>query len=214
MDWGVVVITFARRKHRAIGSCQTARLDAVPCGFRASVRAVHTSILSKVRAPVSEKRKSSRLGAPPADWLTQSDVLLRGSSAETQKLPRIGGPPREFGDTASSRKRADGPLTALVVSEDRDSAARIAIALAGAQFSIRLALNLTDVEPLLEGTAVLFAVVTRGDSSIARSLRHWSDGRRVFALVPDRETADRVRGYCDAALERPWDIEGALATLR
>ncbi|MEZ0227013.1 MAG: hypothetical protein ACAI25_00185 [Planctomycetota bacterium] len=161
---------------------------------------------------MTEKRKSHRLGAPPADWLSQSDVILRGS-AETQKLPRIGGPPREFGDATTPGRRSTGPLTMLIVSEDRDAAAHLAIALAGAQVSIRLALSLLDVEPLLEGSTAVFAVVPRGDHPIARSLPNWGDGRVVFALARDRETADRVRGHCDAALLPPWDIASAIATL-
>ncbi len=160
-----------------------------------------------------EKKKSHRLGAPPPDWLSQSDVVVRGSS-ETQKMQRIGGPPREFGDGTAPATRATGPLTTLVVSEDREAAARLAVVLAGAQVSIRLALSLADVEPLLDGTTAVFAIVPRGDHPIARSLGSWAtEGRPVFGLATDRETADRIRGHCDAALLPPWDIAAALATL-
>ncbi len=148
---------------------------------------------------MTEKRKSQRLGAPPADWLSQSDVIMRGS-AETQKLPRIGGPPREFGDGTNPGKRTTGPLTMLIVSENKDAAAYLALALAGAQVSIRLALSLFDVEPLLEGSTAVFAVVPRGDHPIARSLASWGEGRVVFALatgnavVPSGPCAGTVLG--------------------
>lgn len=158
----------------------------------------------------TEKRKR-RLGSPPADWLTASDVVLRGS-AETQRLPKIGGPPPGFGDSRT-KERPSGPLTALVVSEDREAAARIAIALAGEQMSIRLALGLRDVESLLEGASVVLAYVPEANAPIARALRGWGDGRAVFALVPDRATADRVREHCDAAIEPPWNIAGIVASL-
>ncbi len=160
---------------------------------------------------MKEKRKRS-LGAPPADWLTQSDVFLRGA-AETQKLARIGGPPREFGD-ASKKKAAQAPPIVLIVSECRDSAARLALLLASARLSIRLALSAADVEPLLEGSTIVFAVVPpSADGAFVRSLRHWGQGRIVYALAADRDSAERVRGQCDATLTPPWDIAGALATL-
>jgi len=160
---------------------------------------------------VKEKRKRS-FGAPPADWLTQSDVFLRGA-AETQKLPRIGGPPREFGD-ASKRKAAQGPPIVLIVSECRDSAARLALLLASARLSIRLALTVGDVEPLLDGSTVVFAVLPpSADAAYTRSLRHWGEGRILYGLAPSSEAAERVRGICDATLTPPWDIVGALATL-
>jgi hypothetical protein len=162
---------------------------------------------------VTDKKKtSSRLGAPPADWLSQSDVVVRGS-AETQKFTRLGGPPREFGDASADRRRSGGPLTVLVVSEDRDSAARLAISFAAARLSIRLALAIDDVPPLLDGSTVVFAVVPRANHPIVRALANWGEGRVVYALAADRETADRVRGHCDVTLEAPWDIEKALATL-
>lgn len=159
---------------------------------------------------MTEKKRRS-LGAPPADWLTQSDIVLRGS-AETQRLTRIGGPPPEFGDSRT-KPRSAGPLTALVVSEDRDVAARLAISLASAQVSIRLALALADVESLLEGATVVFVVVPGAEHSLARSIKKWGDGRSVFALVRDRGTADALRGSCDVAIEPPWDIEAVVGAL-
>jgi hypothetical protein len=163
--------------------------------------------------PLTERRKH-RLGAPPSDWLTKSDVVQR-ESGETKRLRKIGGPPPEFrsgeaDDDEKARSMPPRPLITLVVSEDREAAAHVVIALARARVSIRLALGLAEAETALDGAAVVFVVVPPGDSATARSLASWGQRRVVFALVRDANTAARVRPHCQAVLEPPWDVEAAL----
>lgn len=152
---------------------------------------------------MTEKRKR-RMGTVPADWLTESDVVLRGS-LETQRVSRIGGPPPGFGEVRV-RERATGPLTLLVVSEDRHAAAWLVLEVAALRLSVRLAFGLEDVEPLLDGAGAVLVVVPRPDAPVVRSLRLWGEGRRVFALVPDAETAATVRAHSDHVLVAPWDV--------
>jgi hypothetical protein len=152
---------------------------------------------------VTDKHKR-RIGTVPADWLTESDVERRGT-LETQRTSRIGGPPRGFGETRVE-ERAAGPITVLVVSEDRHIAARLVIELAARRFSIRLAFGVDDVDPLLHGVHGVFAVVPHHDAPVARALRRWRVGRNVIALVPDGETALRLGADCDTALIPPWNV--------
>jgi hypothetical protein len=159
---------------------------------------------------VTEKRKR-RIGTVPADWLTESDVVLRGS-LETQRVSRIGGPPPGFGEVRV-KERVAGPATLLVVSEDRQAAAWLVLELASLRLSVRLAFGLEDVEPLLDGAGAVLAVVPRFDTPVARSLRFWREGRRVYALVPDGETGARLRGNCDLVIVAPWDVASVVKEL-
>jgi hypothetical protein len=104
-------------------------------------------------------------------------------------------------------------MTALIVSQSRELAARVAILLAPSPVKIKVALGLDLVEPLLEGSSAVFAVVPAASCEMARSLPLWGAGRAVFALVFDEETADSVRESCDAVIEPPWCVEAALGQL-
>ncbi len=144
------------------------------------------------------RNKRRGLGLPPADWLSSSSTDTRS----------IGRPPREYGEA-----RASGPLTALVVSEDREVAARVALSLAAARASLRLALHLDEAPHLLDGTRAVFVFVPRFDHPVLGLLDDWKRDRALFALVLDPALGHALRDRFDAVLEPPWGVVEALGAL-
>jgi hypothetical protein len=122
-------------------------------------------------------------------------------------MARIGGPPQDYGTT---RRRSRRRLTALVVSDDWSTAGSVAVALARAGLTMRLALSFMEADELVEGVALIFAVVSEADPGILQMLKRWRGGRVIVGLAPDKETAEKLHTACDASLTPPWDIESVL----
>jgi hypothetical protein len=165
---------------------------------------------------VDKARRDRKLGAPPGDWKSEPARTTR-ASAETQRMRRadLGGPPPEFGsDERPALPATDEPFTALVVSEDREAAARIAFALAEARAAIRLALDVDDASGLLDGASAVFVVVPSMGHPASDLLARCRGPRSVVALVPDAQVAARVRGQADYVVEAPWDLAPVLRSLR
>ncbi len=165
---------------------------------------------------MEKARRDKKLGAPPGDWNSEAKSRTTRSSAETQRMrrPDLGGPPPEFGsDERPALPSASGPFTALVVSDDREQAARVTFALAEHRAAIRLALDVDDAAALLDGCSAVFVVVPSAGHPACELLGRWRGPRTIVALVPDGHVASRVRGQADYVLEEPWDLKETLRTL-